>query len=554
MKILIYIGVGIVTLISVIGLIAFISGSQDRLKKKFFNAIRSGDLDFLKKLLTKKGITVKTKDINGLTPLTIAASQGNIEIARLLIDNKADVNSTGGRRNFPVLMFAVTEGQTEMVKFLIDRGVDVNAVADNSSDSRYKNGITALMMAVAKGNNQIVELLIDKGADVDAKGAWEITTGRSVNLQYATSFAWMSGMDAKQTVDYLFEQATKEYPAEAFFKPPLLLAIENGKSGFVEILLKRGADPNWIFEPKDPADWTSPLVPGMNALMYAAYRGEVKAIELLIAKGLDVNIRDNSENKTALWYAIYGGAAESVKFLVNAGAERVKENGQTDLIEAAMLGQNEIIKALIELGSDVNAANKGGSTALLWAATNGHIETVKLLVDLNAVINEKEKTGWTALMGAARSGSSETVRFLVEQGADIHARMENGKTAVSVAGNFPEIVRFLVEQGAEAEKSAGVSAQNKESEMSLTSAVTYDELKTVKSLLDKGADVNARTKEGDTALLIANRSGGVLAEWNVRYQIIELLLDKGADVHAKNEDGNTPLLLSVSNNTYKITE
>ncbi len=254
MKVLIYIGIGIVILVLVVVVVGFISTSEDRLKKKFFDAIRSGDLDSVNKLLAKKAITVKTQDINGLTPLAITASQTNIEMAKLLIDNKADVNSTAGRRDFPVLMFAVTEGQTEMVKFLIDQGANVSAVADSSSDSRYKSGITALMMAAAKGHSQIVELLIDKGADVNAKGAWEITTGRGVNLQDAASFAWMSRMDAKQTADYLFEQATKEYPAEAFFKPPLLLAIENGKSGLVEILLERGADPNWVFEPKNPGD------------------------------------------------------------------------------------------------------------------------------------------------------------------------------------------------------------------------------------------------------------------------------------------------------------
>ena len=59
-------------------------------------------------------------------------------------------------------------------------------------------------------------------------------------------------------------------------------------------------------------------MPGMTALMYAAYRGEVKAIELLISKGLAVNARDQ-ENKNALWYAIYSGATEAVKVLVNSG-------------------------------------------------------------------------------------------------------------------------------------------------------------------------------------------------------------------------------------------
>lgn len=70
-----------------------------------------------------------------------------------------------------------------------------------------------------------------------------------------------------------------------------MIAVAKGNNQIVEPLIEKGVDMTWVFEPKDAADWTSPLVTGMNGLMYAAYRGEVKAIELLIGKGLDVTAR-----------------------------------------------------------------------------------------------------------------------------------------------------------------------------------------------------------------------------------------------------------------------
>lgn len=449
MKILIYVGAGIVVLALTIGLIGFLSTSEERNKQKLFHAIRNGDPDSVTSLLAKKGITVNTEDINGLTPLAVAASQGNIEMAKLLIRHNADVNSTAGRRDFPVLMYAVTGGQDGMVRFLIDQGADVNAVADASNDLRYKNGVTALMMATAKGNGRIAELLIDGGADVNAKGAWDITTGRGANLQDALSAAFTAVTKIVQSDEHLVGRGTKENAAEAFFKPPLVLAIVSGKPEIVKLLLERGADSNWVFEPKNPGDFAAPLLPGMNALMYAAYKGEVEAMELLAARGLEVNSRDN-RGISALWYAIYGGSAESVKFLVKAGAATVEgKNGATALIQAAMMGQDEIIKALVELGSDVNRPTNSGITALMWAASNGHVETAKLLMNLGAAINAKTTVGWTALMTGARGGSLEIVKLLVERGADINARSENGRSALWYGGRFPEIVRFLSDQGAE---------------------------------------------------------------------------------------------------------
>ena len=85
-----------------------------------------------------------------------AAFNGNVEMAKLLIDNGADINVEENRDGNTVLMYAVARGKTELVKYMIAKGVDVNA--------RLKTGGTALTLAVSAGFSDIIRILKDAGA------------------------------------------------------------------------------------------------------------------------------------------------------------------------------------------------------------------------------------------------------------------------------------------------------------------------------------------------------------------------------------------------------
>ena len=67
-------------------------------------------------------------------------------------------------------------------------------------------------------------------------------------------------------------------------------------------------------------------------------------------------------------------------------------------------------------------------------------------------------------------------------------------------------------------------------------AARNGDLASIEDLLDRGADIEARTGEGTTALMFASGGGQVAA--------VELLLDRGADIEARNDDGNTALILA----------
>ena len=92
---------------------------------------------------------------------------------------------------------------------------------------------------------------------------------------------------------------------------------------------------------------------------------------------------------TSLMNAAVGGDVNAVKKLLNEGADVNVQgfNGWTALSEAAYGGHTKIVKLLIEKGADVNAKANNGVTALMWAAWNGHTEIVKLLIDKGADID-----------------------------------------------------------------------------------------------------------------------------------------------------------------------
>ena len=80
--------------------------------------------------------------------------------------------------------------------------------------------------------------------------------------------------------------------------------------------------------------------------------------------------------------------------------------------------------------------------------------------------------------------------------------------------------------------------------MALIEETRKGHTETVKLLLDKGADVNMKTDNGETALIEASENGHI--------EVVKLLLDKGADVNAKDNYGNTSLILASSYGYHEV--
>ena len=168
------------------------------------------------------------------------------------------------------------------------------------------------------------------------------------------------------------------------------------------------------------------------------------------------------------------------------------------------------VQGLLQQGASPNARNEDGNTltALMVAAKNGCFDIVKLLLDAGAKVNAKASNvsgaganvldGITPLWEAASSENAEVVRMLLERGADLHADTSDG-AIVMLRASTNEIVQIF---------------------------------------LDRGLDINAKDKRGHSLLI---RS----AEWGGHHRPnIAFLLQHGADPNAKTEDGTTALKLA----------
>jgi ankyrin repeat protein len=88
------------------------------------------------------------------------------------------------------------------------------------------------------------------------------------------------------------------------------------------------------------------------------------------------------------------------------------------LLNAASSGDTRSVVDILREGVDVNASFPViGTRALIVAAAHGHVDTVKALVDAGADVNAADVTGWTVLHAAAYKGDKQIVSLLLERGA-----------------------------------------------------------------------------------------------------------------------------------------
>ena len=142
-----------------------------------------------------------------------------------------------------------------------------------------------------------------------------------------------------------------------------------------------------------------------------------------------------SQEKSDVFDIARAGTVEEVKQILKSNPKAfqlVNKEGFSPLILACYRGNNEVVKFLIDNGSDIDASSSMG-TALMAAVVKGNDEIVKILLDKNADINAIDSNGTTALMYAVQFQNEELIKLLLEYKADKSKIDKNGKTAFEFA-------------------------------------------------------------------------------------------------------------------------
>ncbi len=248
----------------------------------------------------------------------------------------------------------------------------------------------------------------------------------------------------------------------------------------------------------------------------------------------------------------------TVRALLQEGVDvdAAQPDGATALHWAAYLDDLDATRLLIEAGASPDAANELGATPLYLACENGNPALVRALLEAGAAPDAALPSGETALMTAARTGSAGAVAALLAHGADVHAReaMEE-QTALmwAVSQRHPGVVEVLLDAGAEVQARSrvrpvvvahsprtgapgAVTVVDEGGYTPLLFAARSGDLASARMLLAAGADPNDTAPAGTSALVVATHSGHTA--------LAAVLLRAGANANASGA-GYTPLHAAV---------
>ena len=188
--------------------------------------------------------------------------------------------------------------------------------------------------------------------------------------------------------------------------------------------------------------------------------GDFESTELIsISSGVDVHAVLPGSYSTWLHVASQKGEEEIVRALIAEGADVNKaticEQLATPMHFAAQSGHEAVIRALIEGGADFNSGDGiDGATPLHVAARGGCEVAARALIAAGAKIDKATRCGWTPLIAASNNGHTEIMRLLIEAGADINHSDENGVTALICAASrgLEATARVLIDEGADVNK------------------------------------------------------------------------------------------------------
>jgi ankyrin repeat protein len=414
------------------------------------------DIDSALSLL-KQGADVNVLDKSGRSPLHRATEGGRIDIADLLLTHDADINLPNSEGD-SALSLASYKGEMEILRLFLQRGADVNSQNDW--------GWTPLYAASRSGHVNMAELLIQHGADVGSPH----NEGRTP--LHAASFGGHVKM-AEWLIRYCADVGSRDNDGWT----PLHQASSRGQTAVAELLIQRGAD---LCSRDD--DSRTPL-------HVAARQGHLETVKFLLECGADRNIRDD-RNKTPLDLASDYNKLDVANFLsrssialeeevdpntssiipqnlrpdvarspqsprghVESSDDESSDDESPSMCTASANGKIDVVRSLLDHGSDIEERNSERRTPLALASMYGQVEVATLLTERGANVNSREPDGWTPLHQASRHGYLHIARLLLDHNADINALQRNQRTALDIAARngYLEIVELLIERGANAD-------------------------------------------------------------------------------------------------------
>src|SRR4030095_9116590 len=376
----------------------------------------------------------------GITPMHLAAVNGNADVMRDLLDAGANPNAVLPEGE-TVLMTAARTGSPAAVTLLLDRAADVNA-----QDRWY--GESALMWAAAQNHSEAVRILIARGAPVDSRSTLQKTANRRAGQNVLSLGNWTPLMyaareNALEAGRVLVKGGAGRDLVDPDGATALEIAIINAHYEFAAMLVEAGADPNI----SDTEAGMGPLyaLVDMHRLAVGHGRPNPQPVGLMTAVDLAKKLLEHGADPN-------GRLKKSIMQRHHTAGDSTLGEGATPFLRAAKSGDIEMMRALVAGGADPKISMPNGTNALLFAAglgwRNGSpaapsydqgsdeeaVEAIQFLLGLGLDIHGTNEAGDTALHAAVSGrGSEAIIAFLVAKGADPERKNKRGQTPLSLA-------------------------------------------------------------------------------------------------------------------------
>jgi ankyrin repeat protein len=552
------------------------------------------------------GTEVDVVDSEGRTPLNIAQEKNDSAIARLFVYYLANIHHPN-KENITPAMKAITDNDIDFLRALLSRSesfVRIEAGTGRTILHLAANAgnVAAVTTILDLSNDQNLEVMLNKD-DAGRKTPLDLAFSHRDSIQHAETAELLIKRGAIKSSDPFYQNfalAVRNFNYNIRDNDgiaPLHFAVREGYTGFTYFLLqKRDSNPGSV-DPNlnnsvsalpatapAPYMWPQSAVPAQSAdsgknapgatpLHEAALRGDIPVIEALLRYGANPNIQDAAGN-TPMHLAIPQEVhSEALSLLLAVGRDPNIRNGDgnTPLHQVVSLGRAPaVIQVLLHSGADVALHNNLGQTPLYVAVERRRLPLMKPLLE--------EGTKIANIFDATNEGLTPFEKLLHDNPiligylltpATIIQTDTNGNTALIVAVRdraSVETVREILDRG------AAVNVRNKEGDMALHFAVRQNQRDVGELLVASEADIFAQNSKGESAVrLIFPVSGGArewmlipdvlgkadslgdtvlhfAAQWKLD-NMIRLIVSKGADLEKRNTNGETPLFIAVKINS-----
>jgi uncharacterized protein len=386
-------------------------------------------------LLIGAGANVKARNRFGVSPLSLACTNGGAAMIEKLLEAGEDPNAVVSGMGDTALMLAARTGKPDAVKGLLDHGADANKT--------NAEGQTALMWAVAEKNAAAAKVLIDHGADVNAQtpklpppSPFQLIFSAPFPAGGMTALLYAARQNDLESARILLAAGANVKENAADGSSPLLVATINEHYALAKFLLEHGADVNAVDDKgRGPLyaaidmrnlEWsTRPAPPEKDTL------SDLEIIQALIDHGANLNARLTKKIPLRGQPSFDGRWANAI--------------GATPFWRAAQSDDVTVMKLLVAHGADPLIATKDHTTPLMVAAGVGWSdgqshgsqadapEALRLCIQWGGDVNAVNDEGYTALHGASFRGANEVVQFLVDHGAKMDVKNKEGRMPVNMA-------------------------------------------------------------------------------------------------------------------------